>query len=193
MHGLRTDLLRLQAQHIGIPLQLLELPESPSMDEYNAILAATVQGLKDRQFLNTVFGDIFLEDLRAYREQQLARVGIKAHFPLWKRDTKALMNEFLELGFKAIVVCVKSECLDASFAGRIIDESFLKDLPESVDVCGENGEYHSFVYDGPIFKQAVPFTVGEKVFRGYPAPKASQNECFTSPQETMGFWFCDLY
>lgn len=192
MHGVRTELLRTQAQNIGIPLQLLELPESPSMEDYNAILSATVADLKNRQYQDTVFGDIFLEELRAYREEQLEKVGIRAHFPLWKRDTKALMTEFLALGFKAIVVCVKSECLDASFTGRVIDESFVKDLPAGVDICGENGEYHSFVYDGPIFKEAVPFTVGEKVFREYPAPKTDNNDCFTDPQPKMGFWFCDL-
>src|SRR5438093_651849 len=103
------------------------------------------------------------------------------------------MQEFIELGFKTIVVCVKAEVLDKSFAGRVIDRDFLKDLPEFVDPCGENGEFHTFVYEGPVFQQAVSFEIGEKVFREYKAPKDGTDNCFTQPQpSSMGFWFCDL-
>ncbi len=103
------------------------------------------------------------------------------------------MQEFLQLGFKAIIVCVNANLLDQSFCGRVIDQSFVEALPENVDTCGENGEYHSFVFDGPIFKQPVPIKIGEKVFKEYNVPKAEKDNCFTTQlPSSMGFWFCDL-
>ena len=148
------------------------------------------------------FGDIFLEDLKQYREIQLKKMNITGEFPLWKRDTKELIHEFIDLGFKSIVVCIKSELLDKSFAGRIIDKDFLKDLPLDVDPCGENGEFHTFVFDGPIFKKTVAYKTGEKVFREYKAPsneKGNRSHSQLQPQpqpqplpSSMGFWFCDL-
>jgi uncharacterized protein (TIGR00290 family) len=120
-----------------------------------------------------IFGDIFLEDIRKYREERLAEVGLNAVFPLWQRDTSRLAREFIELGFKAITTCVDSRILDESFVGRLVDERFLASLPPGVDPCGENGEFHSFVYDGPIFDRPVRFETGEKVLR-------------------ESFYFCDL-
>ncbi len=195
MHGVREELLELQVASIGIPLQKFILPDQPTMEEYEKKIMFQLEELREEEFTHSIFGDIFLEDLKTYREAQLAKVNISAVFPLWKRNTTALINEFIDLGFKTIVVCVKAELLDESFAGRIIDKDFLKDLPKNVDLCGENGEFHTFVFDGPIFKTPVPFEVGEKVFREYKAPSNNKDQCFSKQLVTpssMGFWFCDL-
>jgi uncharacterized protein (TIGR00290 family) len=193
MHGVRVELLHMQAESIGIPIREIKLSEAVTMDEYNQVMHQSVTTLVNEKFKHTVFGDIFLEDLRKYREQQLAPFGLQVHFPLWQRNTKELLNEFLGLGFKTIVVCVKSSQLDQSFAGRIIDKEFIKDLPSSVDPCGENGEFHTFVFDGPIFKSPVTFSIGEKIYREYQTPKNSNDNCFSSSQDSqMGFWYCDL-
>lgn len=194
MHGLRRELMQKQIESIGLPYSTIELPEQPGMTEYENIMRKTVEELKAKGFDHTAFGDIFLEDLRVYREQQLAAYNIKAHFPLWKRDTKVLMEEFIRLGFKAIVICTKAELLDQSFCGRLLDQFFLNDLPANVDPCGENGEFHTFCFDGPVFKSPVDFTKGDLVFREYKTPKEKDDNCFTAQQEkSMGFWFCDLY
>ncbi|MDO1450627.1 diphthine--ammonia ligase [Rhodocytophaga aerolata] len=188
MHGVRTELLQQQAQHIGIPLHLLLLPEMPSMEIYEQEVKATLRFFEEKNIRLSVFGDIFLEDLRAYRESQLAKANWKAEFPLWKIPTSKVMQEFLDLGFKAIVVCVNNQYLDQSFVGRIIDRSFIQDLPDTVDICGENGEYHSFVYDGPIFQKPVSFSLGETIYRTYPGLKTDTD---AQPPVT-GFWFMDL-
>lgn len=195
MHGVREELLEAQAAALGLPLQKLLLPQEPSMLVYETCMMEMMAGLQHEGFTHAFFGDIFLEDLKLYRETQLAKFNITAAFPLWKKDTTALLHEFIDLGFKTIVVCTKAELLDASFAGRIIDKDFLKDLPANVDPCGENGEFHTFVFDGPIFQKPVPFTIGEKVFREYRAPENDADKCFASEPPrpaVMGFWFCDL-
>lgn len=192
MHGVRTTLLDEQARCIGLPLQKLQLPEQPDMQVYNQLMDSTMAGLKTEGFTHAIYGDIFLEDLRAYREQQLAAQGFTASFPLWKRNTAELLQEFLDLGFKTIIVCVQANKLDKSFAGRIIDRDFIRELPKGVDPCGENGEFHTFVFDGPIFKYPVRFNIGEQVYRAYAAPKAADNSDTAPPQDNMGFWFCDL-
>lgn len=193
MHGVRSSLLDMQADSIGIPLRKLELPEGLNMTDYNNIMGTAVSDLKAQGYGHTVFGDIFLEDLRVYREQQLAPFGIKAYFPLWKRDTTELLHEFLDLGFKTILVCIKSELLDKSFAGRVIDRDFIKDLPKNVDPCGENGEFHTFVFDGPIFQRPIDFTIGELVYREYAKPKDEKDNCFSKDSDPqMGFWYSDL-
>ena len=195
MHGVRTILLEQQAISLGLPLQKLLMTDQPTMIEYNAAMAKATGELKENGFTHAVFGDIFLEDLRKYREDRLAEQGLTAYFPLWKRDTTELIHEFIDLGFKTITACVKAELLDESFAGRIIDKDFLKDLPAGVDPCGENGEFHTFVFDGPIFKNPIPITTGEKVFRAYQAPKTKEDSCSFNDRPVspnMGFWFCDL-
>jgi uncharacterized protein (TIGR00290 family) len=193
MHGVREELLDRQAKAIGIPLQKLVLSDHPSMQEYEKDMMQAMQCLKEENFTHGVFGDIFLEDLKAYREHQLAKMGMAAVFPIWKRDTAVLIKEFIELEFKAIVVCINEKHLDKSFCGRIIDNSFIKDIPGDVDVCGENGEFHTFVYDGPIFKQPVTFAKGEIVYREYTAPKERTDSCFQATgTEEYGFYFCDL-
>ena len=188
MHGVRRKLLEQQVKSIGLPLKTIELPQEPGMEEYNLKMKEAVRKLKKEGFTAAAFGDIFLEDLRAYRIKQLEQSGIQTYFPIWQRDTKSLIGEFIDSGFKAVVVCIKSDLLDASFAGREIDEGFLKDLPSNVDACGENGEFHTFCYDGPIFSKPIEFTLGEKTYREYKAPKDEVHQ----KEQTMGFWFCDL-
>ena len=190
MHGVRTSLLIAQARNLGLPLEMIELPETVDMEQYNAIMRNKVKSLTDRMFTHAVFGDIFLEDLRTYREQQLAHVGVKTHFPIWQRNTRELLSEFIALGSKAVVVCVQAKSLDETFLGRELNEDFINDLPLGVDICGENGEFHTFVYDGPIFEAPVQFSIGEKVLREYPDPKSNDQEQVTQPP--MGFWYCDL-
>ena len=195
MHGVREELLELQADAIAIPLQKLILPDEPTMLEYEEQMLQTIRQLQKEKFTHSLFGDIFLEDLKAYREVQLSKVNMQAVFPLWKRNTTELMHEFIALGFKTVVVCIKSDLLDQSFAGRIIDNDFLKDLPANVDPCGENGEFHTFVFDGPIFKRPVSYELGEKVFREYRAPQTENNKDLSSNRfasSSIGFWFCDL-
>jgi len=196
MHGVTRSLLHAQAASLGIPLTTIEMPEEPGMREHEDISSIKINQLKQQGFTHTIFGDIFLEDLRKYREEQLAAMGITPVFPLWKIDTYKLMKDFLELGFKTIVVCINDKFLDKSFCGRVIDEQFIKDLPANVDVCGENGEFHTFVFDGPIFKTPIKFTKGELVYKKYKAPLNDDDSC-NQPLDTTamqyGFWFCDLY
>jgi uncharacterized protein (TIGR00290 family) len=139
MHGLRRKLLELQIASLEMAHSTIELPEQPSMEEYESMMKQAVSQLHKKGFNYAAFGDIFLEDLKKYREQQLAIMDIQAVFPLWKRDTKQLLEEFIELGFKAIIICINADLLDVSFAGRIIDKEFINDLPPGVDPCGENG------------------------------------------------------
>lgn len=192
MHGVRRSLLETQADAIGIPLQTIELPEQPSMEAYEAAMMNTIAALKTAGLTHAAFGDIFLEDLKVYREQKLASAGIECVFPIWKIDTAELMKEFLSLGFKAIIVCVNEQYLDKSFCGRLIDESFVRDLPPNVDVCGENGEYHSFVFDGPIFKYPIAYSKGEIVTRGYHAPANTDSNNKMDQPSAYNFYFCDL-
>ncbi|HTR82511.1 MAG TPA: diphthine--ammonia ligase [Bacteroidota bacterium] len=196
MHGVRAELLERQAESIGIPLVKMMMPEMPDMKMYEAIMKETLVRLRGAGMTASIFGDIFLEDLRKYREDNLAAMNIKPMFPLWKVPTDRLVREFIELGFKAVVVCANDKYLDQEFVGRTIDGTFLADLPRNVDPCGENGEFHSFVYDGPIFTSPVAFEFGEVVHRKYRPVRDGLNspdDCFTSPQPfDGGFWYCDL-
>lgn len=195
MHGVRRELLLDQVKQIGIPLEILELPEQPDMEEYNRCLSEKMEKLKREGYTHSLFGDIFLEDLKEYRERQMQRCGFESVFPIWKEDTSVLIRDFIEDGFKAVIVSAKSEKLDQSFAGRLIDHEFLDDLPDGVDPCGENGEFHTFVYDGPVFSNPVPFKKGELTYREYDAPKdneSSDGHSTETDPKKMGFWFCDL-
>jgi uncharacterized protein (TIGR00290 family) len=173
MHGVRRVLLERQAESLGLPLHPVLIPPQC----VNATYEQRMRDALAQHFAGGVrrvaFGDIFLEDLRAYREKNLAQVNMTAIFPLWKRDTRELAREFVANGFRAIAVCVDPRVLDASFAGRELDASFFDDLPAGVDPCGENGEFHTFVFDGPIFKSPIGVRTGETVVR-------------------EGFCFCDL-
>ncbi|PWN63479.1 diphthine--ammonia ligase [Chryseobacterium oncorhynchi] len=188
MHGVHVSLLEKQAESLGIPLIKMELPKEPSMEEYQQIMSKTMSKIQAQGITYSIFGDIFLEDLRKYREDQLKAIGMQAVFPLWKKDTLNLIHEFLNLGFKTIVTCVNGTYLDQSFAGRIIDQQFLDDLPDNVDPCGENGEFHTFTFDGPIFNNPIDFEIGEIVKKTYPKPKANPED----QDEDYVFWFCDL-
>lgn len=191
MHGVRRILLKQQAVAMGLSLQTLELPALPGMEAYEAAMRSLHRELKTAGFTHGIFGDIFLEDLRKYREDLLAKEDLAPLFPLWKMDSRDVVAQYLQSGFRAVVVCVKASCLDKSFCGRLLDEDFFRDLPPGVDPCGENGEYHSFVFDGPLFTKPVNFRTGAVVLREYPSPKDGV-ECFANPQPVSGFYFCDL-
>ena len=165
MHGVRRSLIRLQAKCLGYPLYEVFIPAKCNMETYDRIMTEAMVKLKSRGVRGVVFGDIFLEDVRRYREKNLSKIGMKSIFPLWGEDTKKLLEEFIELGFKAVVVCVNSKVLGSEFVGRQLNREFLENLPNGVDPCGEHGEYHTFVYDGPIFAHKVGFKIGEIVFR----------------------------
>jgi uncharacterized protein (TIGR00290 family) len=168
MHGVRRTLLERQAALLGLPLHQVRLSRGATNDEYEAELGEILVGYRERGVFSVVFGDLFLEDIRKYREQMLARLGMRGVFPVWKRDTGEFIRRFVGLGFRAIVVCVDARVLDGSFAGRVLDQGFLGALPSGVDPCGENGEFHTFVFDGPGFEREVRFEPGELVLRdGY--------------------------
>jgi len=183
MHGVREELLVAQAESIGIPLYQVRLAESPQMDEYEKTMELHLNKLKLEGITTSVFGDIFLEDLKIYREKKLSEIGMEAVFPLWKKDTRAILKEFLALGYKTVVVCAQRGL--ETFCGRVIDENFIDDLPEGIDPCGENGEFHTFVFDGPLFKHPVGFVTGEKVYKTYASPSGSTDE-------PAGYWYIDL-
>ncbi|HML95441.1 MAG TPA: adenine nucleotide alpha hydrolase [Thermodesulfobacteriota bacterium] len=164
MHGVRTVLLQGQARALGIPLEEIVIPRAASNEAYEAALEGVL--LRYRGAIPTVvYGDIFLRDVREYRERHLRRLEFECEFPLWGMDTGKLAREFIESGWRAVVVCVDGEALGGEFAGREYDRDFLTDLPDDVDPCGENGEFHTFVYDGPIFGRSVEFERGEVVKR----------------------------
>jgi uncharacterized protein (TIGR00290 family) len=173
MHGVRRVLLEKQAASLGLPLDQVLISKGATNEEYETKLIEAVSVYSDQGIDSIVFGDLFLEDIKKYRDQFLARHGLHGIYPVWMRNTTEFIREFIKLGFKAVLTCVDSKALDQSFAGRIIDHDFLASLPANVDPCGENGEFHTFVYDGPNFAQPIGFSVGETVSRD-------------------GFWFCDL-
>jgi uncharacterized protein (TIGR00290 family) len=173
MHGVRRALLERQAESLGVQLHKIEISKAAGNDEYEAKMGEVFSLFRARGIETVAFGDLFLEDIRAYRERLLAKHGMKGIYPIWGRDTGRLIRDFIASGFKTAVVCVDPKQLDPSFVGRVIDENFLAKLPPHVDPCGENGEFHTFVFDGPIFHAPVRFSFGEIVCRD-------------------SFWFCDL-
>ncbi len=194
MHGVRSELLNKQAELIDLPLVTISLPKETSMEVYNKIMQTQMNNFKLQNIEYSIFGDIFLQDLREYREKQLSKVGMKAVFPLWQRNTTELINEFIDAGFKTIVTAVDASKLGKEFVGRVIDKQFIDDLPDNVDPCGENGEFHTFVYDGPIFKKPINFTKGEIIYKEYKAGtcKEFKDEDNKVEIKNFGFWFCDL-
>lgn len=155
MHGVPLELIRRQAEGTGIPLMEIEIPAPCPNDVYDARMAQAWASTELAEVREVAFGDLFLQDIRDYREERLAAVDKGALFPVWGLDTTDLAHRFVALGFKAILVCVDPRALDRSFAGREFDETLLADLPSGVDPCGENGEFHTFVYDGPVFAGPV--------------------------------------
>lgn len=174
MHGVRRTLLHRQAEAIGLPLSEVAISPGASNAEYEAGMGEVFSAFGREGIRKVAFGDIFLEDLKKYREEQLAKLELECLFPIWKRDTRELIGSFLDLGFRAITSCVDPRRLDRSYVGCEIDRAFVERLPDEVDPCGENGEFHSFVFDGPVFQHAVPVTAGEVV-------------------ERDSFLFCDLH
>ncbi len=165
MHGISEKLLIEQVNSIGLPLHLIHIPSACVNEEYERIMYENLLFYKNLGVEYVGFGDIFLEDVRAYRENNLKKLNMRGIFPIWGENTKNLAEEFIKLGFKAIVVCVNLDVLDISFLGREFDENSIKELKDNVDICGENGEFHTFVYDGPIFRKALNVKTGHVVIR----------------------------
>lgn len=165
MHGVRRDLLEEQGRSLQIPVEKVFISRQSSNEEYEERLKEKLLSYKQKGVLSVVTGDIFLEDLRRYREENLAKIGMRGIFPLWKRDTRELAHTFINLGFKAVITCVDTQHLGREFAGRDYTHEFLADLPPHVDPCGENGEFHSFVCAGPIFRESIPCSKGKIVVR----------------------------
>jgi uncharacterized protein (TIGR00290 family) len=165
MHGVRRELLERQAKSIGLPVHEVVIPPQCVNPVYEARMEEALRTHYSQGVRRVAFGDIFLEDLRLYREKNLARVQMTALFPIWKRDTCELIRSFHAAQFRAIAACIDPKVVDRSFAGRELDVSFFRDLPAGVDPCGENGEFHTFVFDGPIFRHPIPVRAGEIVER----------------------------
>ncbi len=189
MHGVRIELLEAQAESIGLPLEKILVDTRITNKDYESAMEACLLEHQRRGVTSCAFGDIFLEDLRQWREGNLARIGMRGLFPIWKSDTGKLVREFLAKGFSTIICCANDAYLGADAVGQTLTEAYLAALPAEVDPCGENGEFHSFTYAGPIFKQPIRFTVGETIYR----PLAPGLVDPTSPApRTRGFWYCDL-
>ncbi len=165
MHAVRSDLLELQASATGLPLRKLEIPYPCSNEHYERVMSNFLDEAKAEGIECMAFGDLFLEDVRKYREEKLAQAGIRALFPLWKMESHRLADQLIRKDFQMIVTCLDPKHLPCNFAGRKFDEQFLKDLPRGVDPCGENGEFHTFVYGGPILKKQLNVKVGKIVER----------------------------
>lgn len=165
MHCVRRELLHAQAAALGLPLHEVLIPPKCSNPDYEAAMRAALDVLKGQGIATVAFGDLFLEDIRAYRDGMMEAVEMKTLYPVWGRDTSAFIEEFIELGFQAVTVCVDLAKLDESFSGRLIDDAFLAALPAHIDSCGENGEFHTFVFDGPLFSRPIEFAIGERVNR----------------------------
>ncbi len=188
MHGVREELLDKQIESIGIPSIKIRIKEG-SNSEYEQLMERALLKAKEEGITHVIFGDIFLEDLRMYRENNLAKVGLQAVFPLWKMNTAALIRDFIDKKFKTITCCINDGYFDETWVGREIDGQFIAQLPHQVDPCGENGEYHTFCYEGPLFRKAIPVSCGEKIYKplDYPLDAVCK-----STVQTKGFWYCDL-
>ncbi|MDG6917051.1 MAG: adenine nucleotide alpha hydrolase [Nitrososphaerota archaeon] len=165
MHGVRRALLRIQARNLRLPLDEVWIRKEAPNDEYSSAMREAMLRHRARGVRCVVFGDIFLEDIRRFREVELSKLAMEGVFPLWMKDTTRLATQFVKDGFKAVVCTVDPRALKKSYCGREFDESFISNLPPSVDPCGEHGEFHTFVYDGPVFEKEVPIRKGEIVLR----------------------------
>ncbi len=165
MHGVPRILLEQQADSLGLPLEEVFISKTTSNEEYENKMQVVLEKYQTSGVSSVVFGDIFLEELRRYRENNLLKIGMKSVFPIWKRETTELAHAFIDLGFKAIITCVDSNFLDDKYVGRVFNGQFLSELPSTIDPCGENGEFHSFVYDGPIFRKSVSHKTGDIILR----------------------------
>ncbi len=165
MHGVRVALLQKQAESMGLPLEIIEIPYPCSNEEYEKIMGRFVERAKSGEIAYFAFGDLFLEDIRKYREEKLKDSGIKPLFPIWGVPTDKLARDMISGGLRTIITCIDPKQTPEEFAGREFDERFLDSLPETIDPCGENGEFHSFVFDGPMFKEPVEIVLGDIVRR----------------------------
>jgi len=165
MHGVRRSLLRRQADELDLPLEEIVLPHQPTNAVYETAFAAALESYKAKGVRRIIFGDIFLADLKAYRDKNLAQLGMSGIYPLWLQDSRALVRRFLALGYATRLVCVDTKVMSGDFVGRALDETLLKELPSTVDPCGENGEFHTFVWKGPLFREPLALHVGENVLR----------------------------
>jgi uncharacterized protein (TIGR00290 family) len=190
MHGVREALLEKQAESVGIPLLKVSVSDGTNQ-EYERQMEAILAKAKLEGIQHVIFGDIFLDDLRVYREKNLAKIGMQGVFPLWKMNTASLIRDFINMQFKTILSCTNDAYLGEEWVGREIDKTFIDQLPVNVDPCGENGEFHSFCYDGPLFKKKIAFSVGEKVYKPLEIKSQDMNSLSTQTT-TKGFWYCDL-
>ncbi len=165
MHGVRAELIEMQGRSLALPLERVAIPNDASNETYESRMRQTLEKHRREGVRGAVFGDVFLQDVRTHREERLAEVEMEAIFPLWGKDTGVLARDFIRLGFRGILTCVDSQMLDGRFAGREFDEQLLAELPANVDPCGENGEFHTFVYAGPLFREPIPQRRGEVVVR----------------------------
>jgi uncharacterized protein (TIGR00290 family) len=165
MHGVRRVLVEQQAKSLDIPLHKVFIPKNCTNEIYVAKMTEALNMFKEQGIEKVGFGDIFLEDVRKYREDNLAKLNMKGIFPIWGRDSAELAHSFIALGFKSVISCIDTKVLDQKFLGRQFDEDFLAELPPNIDPSGENGEFHSFAYDGPIFQQGIGYSLGETVDR----------------------------
>jgi uncharacterized protein (TIGR00290 family) len=165
MHGVRTVLLEQQAAVLGYPLEQVRISPKCGNEEYESGMRAALERHRAAGVSRVICGDIFLEDVRRYREERLFLNGLTGVFPLWQRDSRELAHHFLRLGFRAVLCCIDTRVLDGRFAGRVYDETLLAELPATVDPCGENGEFHTFVFAGPNFAQPIPYILGEYTLR----------------------------
>lgn len=186
MHGIPMPLLEAQAESIGIPLQVVDLTPKGNMEDYAEAMSRAVEQFKARGVTHFIFGDIFLHDVRKYREQQLAPHGIEVVEPLWGQSSEEVMRDYLATGLKTVVVTTMADGLGAGAIGQVIDAGFVASLPAGTDPNGENGEYHTFCYDGPIFRSPVPFRLGEPFSESYDI------RLDDGGTKTYTYWFADL-
>jgi len=189
MHGVAKEFIEMQADSLGIPLWPVFIPEDIKLGTYETQMHATYCQLKSIGITTAIFGDIFLKDLKLYRQQQLALANMETFFPLWGEPTLHLVQEFINLNFKALLICVSDYRLGPSFLAKQIDQEFLNALPIQVDPAGEQGEYHSFVYAGPIFNNVIPFKTGDVILRDFAVKAATATN--TQNYDTK-FWFLEL-
>lgn len=165
MHGVRTELLKQQAESVGLPLDIIDIPYPCSNDKYVEIMTAFIRAVKKKGIECFAFGDLFLENVRGYRETLLQGTGIAPLFPIWGIPTNTLSQQMVSSGLKAVISCINAKQFSQEYAGREYNESFLADIPSSIDACGENGEFHSFAFDGPMFQYPIKVTTGETIYR----------------------------
>lgn len=186
MHGIPVALLQAQADSIGIPLYILELDPEGEMKGYETSMLRAVEHFKSQGVTHFIFGDIFLHDVRSYRERQLLPHGIEVVEPLWNKTSHETMNDFLQSGLKTIVVTTMADLLDETYIGQLIDRPFVESLPDGVNICGENGEYHTFCFDGQIFKKPIRYSLG------CPFKYSHEVNMEDGTRQTFHYWYANL-